>query len=276
MNFMKLPDEYAKKDSYFHIIPVAYEGEVTFGKGAAKGPAAILEASEHLEYYDEECKNEPFLHGVYVCPEISEDSEESVILAVSDAVYHVVGFPIVLGGDHSVTIGAVRAQPDDVGVLILDAHSDFRDSWNGSASNHACVAKQASKKHDVLVVGVRSQDADEDAQIKACENMDTIKMHEWSLETFRKKIASLPSKIYLSIDVDCFDPSFIRNTGTPEPGGFTYREVLSMLRILFAEKEVVGADIVEFAPNEHYRAESFSLARLLYKLCAYKVDSSKD
>lgn len=278
LHFMNLPSEYAIFDSFFHIIPVAFEGNVTYGKGAAKGPEAIISSAQHLEYYDEECKNEPFEKGIFLHEYVSANSERECIAKIVEVVMtigQINTFPLMLGGDHSTTIGMVAgiaqntSEPFD--IIVLDAHSDFRDSWNNSPVNHACVSKQLVKNHTVFVAGVRSQDADEAQAIANEPRMRVLHMHNFTFEAFQEQLNSLSKNVYLSIDVDCFDPSFIKNTGTPEPGGFTYREVQDMLRIIFAQKNVIAADIVEFAPNEHYEAESYSLARLAYKIMAYKV-----
>ena len=179
---------------------------------------------------------------------------------------------ISLGGDHSITIAAIKALEinEDFSVIILDAHADFRDSWNGSEYNHACTAKQVSKNHKVALLGVRSMDIDEKKQIEKADDVHLLKAYDFNLTKLKEILPKLKDKVYLSIDVDVFDPSFIRNTGTPEPGGFTWNQVISILKTIFKEKEVIAADIVEFAPKNNFEAEAYALAKLCYKLMAMK------
>lgn len=269
MRWMRLPDEYCGEDSGFFILPVPYEQRPTFGAGASKGAAAIIEASDHLEYYDEQFDCEPFLHGIKVLEPVDS-------LA---ALKPVGGFTIALGGDHAVTIGIAKRLPDDVDLLILDAHADMKFSWNDSQENHACVAKRLSAKRKVGIIGVRSMDVDEARDIAQNRNVRIIKAYDYDGKKLEGLLRFLGEKVYLSIDVDVFDPSFIRNTGTPEPGGLVWEAVIGILQRLFAQKQVVGADIVEFAPQGeewHYRGEAYALARLAYKIMALKTLTFKN
>ncbi len=273
MSWMRLPKEYAGPASRFVILPLPYEGEPTYGEGASKGPDAIIKASEHLEYYDEQFDCEPFEKGI-------QERERITTLGQIREEVRVRGrerFIIALGGDHAVTIGIVQGFEEIHGafsVLILDAHSDFRDSWNGSQQNHACVARRIVGKHKVGIVGVRSQDVDEMRALSENEKVKVLKAHEYSQDELEKILNFLGKKVYLSIDVDVFDPSLIRYTGTPEPGGLTWDQVITILERVFKEKHVIGADIVEFAPHgeeAHYRAEAYALAKLAYKMMAMKM-----
>ena len=259
--WMNLPQEY--RTGKFVILPVSYEKDVTFGKGASLGPDEIIKASEHLEYYDEQFDCEPFLEGIELLSEVKAETPEEMIEKVSIPKYK---FVIGLGGDHSVTIGLTKNLDEDTSIIILDAHADFRDSWNNSKLNHACVAKHLSKKHSLALLGVRSMDVDEAKQIEQNDNVHLIKSYDFNLTKLKEILPKLKDKVYISIDVDVFDPSFIRNTGTPEPGGFNWNQVIAILKVIFREKEVVGADIVEFAPKENFQAEAYSLAKLAYKL----------
>ena len=280
MTWMRLPKEYTGPDSKFVILPIPYEDNPTYGEGASKGPEAIITASEQLEYYDEQFDCEPFVKGIQVLknpiPPNSQKPEAS-IEAISEAVKGLGDkgdkFLLGLGGDHAVTIGIVKGLEEkhkDFSVLILDAHSDFRSSWNGSPINHACVSRNLVKNHKVGIIGVRSQDADEAKEAQENDNVIILKAHAYDEKALDKVLEFLGDKVYLSIDVDVFDPSFIRNTGTPEPGGFTWDRVISILEQVFTAKTVIAADIVEFAPKENYRAEAYALAKLAYKLFALK------
>ena len=280
MKFMDLPNEYCTDNSFFCILPIEYEKDLTYGEGASKGSSSIIEASKHLEYYDEQYDNEPFIKGVFTLEslKLNEVNANESIEKIASVVSGVdCGFLISLGGDHAVTIGTVKGfekKNDNFSVIILDAHSDMFHSWNNSQLNHRCVSQRVSEKHKTLLVGIRSMDKDEKEIIEGNENVDLLKMHEFSIEKFKEKLSKLDSKVYLSIDVDVFDPSFIRNTGTPEPGGLVWEQVISVLKSIFESKEVIGCDLVEFAPIENFRAEAYTLAKLVYKLIALKNNNS--
>ena len=264
MKFMKLADEYSGESSEFCILPIEYEFGLTYGDGASKGPAEILKASEHLEYYDEQFDAEPFLKGIQTLPPVKPKKPEDLLeIAVPDK------FTITLGGDHAVTIGVLKSlekKYDDFSVIILDAHSDFFSSWNDSQYNHRCVSQRAVEKHKTLLLGVRSMDIDEKELIEKNENVSIIKAYDFDLEKLKQELAKMSENVYISIDVDAFDTSFIKNTGTPEPGGFFWNQVIDILKVIFEQKKVIGADIVEFAPKQNFEAEAFSLAKLSHKI----------
>ena len=274
MKWMNLPDEYCNDNSRFIILPIEYEGNLTYGDGTSKGPEEIIKASQHLEYYEDQFENEPFIDGIKLLDPIKPKNEEEMLQKTSEIVeQNKDKFIISLGGDHSVTIGILNGleKNQDFSVIILDAHSDFRDSWNNSKNNHACVSKRISNKHDLSIIGVRSQDIEEHKEIKSSDNVHQINAYDLTLEKVKEVLPNLKEKVYISIDVDVFDPSFIRNTGTPEPGGLEWNTIISILKLIFKEKEVIGADIVEFAPKENFRAEAYSLARLAYKIMALNL-----
>jgi len=260
MNWMNLPKEYAGPKSAVRILPVAYEHNVTFGKGASRGPAAIIRASKHIEYYDEQYDCEPFEKGIYLAPSIRVDKTEQMIRNVKSAIK---GFTIMLGGDHAVTIGALQAHNGEFGIVHFDAHSDYREQWNGSQYNHACVARHFNKP--TVQIGIRSQDADEAKELKQNKLFKTHYAWDHNEDNIKQDIEDLPESVYITIDVDVFDPSLIRQTGTPEPGGLLWYDVLRLLEHTFKQKKVIGIDIVEFAP-ERDESEAYTLARLVYKI----------
>ena len=276
MIWMNLPEEYRTENAKFVILPIAYEKELTYGTGASRGSREIIKASEHLEYYDDQFDVEPYEKGIKVLEPLSlnDVSPEEMVKTVAEAVTKIPTekFLIGLGGDHAVTIGIVNGleqiYSNDFSVIQFDAHADFRDSWNGSSLNHACVTKQISKKHSLLLVGVRSMDVDEKRQMEESKNVHLIQKYDFSLEKIKEILPKLHPKVYITIDVDVFDPSFIRNTGTPEPGGLWWDQIIDALHLIFQQKEVIGADIVEFAPNFNFEAEAYSLAKLVYKIMA--------
>ena len=267
--WMNLPQEY--RGGKFVILPIEYEKDLTFGTGASLGPSEIIKASEHLEYYDEQFDCEPFEKGIKLLEPIKADEPEKMIEKISEEIKnHKNKFVIGLGGDHSVTLGLTKNLDSDTSIIILDAHADFRDSWNGSSLNHACVSKQLSKKHFLALLGIRSMDIDEKTQIENNEKVHLLNAYNFNLTKLKEILSKLKDKVYISIDVDVFDSSFIRNTGTPEPGGFTWNQVIAILKEIFKHKEVIAADIVEFSPKENFQAEAYSLAKLVYKIMALK------
>jgi agmatinase len=277
MKWMCLPEKYSGENSKFIILPIKYEKDLTYGDGASLGSQEIIKASQHMEYYDEQFDSEPFLDGICVeeSLELNHKNPEEMVAKISEVVKkNKDKFVLGLGGDHAITIGMIEGYEEGFSVIVLDAHSDFRDSWKHPL-NHACVSKQISKKHDVLVVGVRSQDVDERKYIDKSDNVEVIYGWEYNLDQVKALLLKLKEKVYVSIDVDIFDPSFIRNTGTPEPGGLSWKEVIEMLKEIFNSKEVIGCDIVEFAPKYNFEAEAYSLARLVYKIFALKNKSNE-
>ncbi|MDP3640170.1 MAG: agmatinase [Nanoarchaeota archaeon] len=282
---MNLPKQY--QHGKFVILPLPYEQNVTYGKGASRGLEEIIRASYFLEYYDEQFDSEPYEEGITLLKplQLKKCTPEQMIETVAETVLQQAEkFVIGLGGDHAVTLGMVKGMEllqeksenqNDFSVIILDAHADFRDSWNGSPYNHACVARQLAKKRDLLIAGVRAMDSDEARMIAERPHVHLLKSHELSLRKIKALLPKLKKNVYLSIDVDVFDPSFIRNTGTPEPGGLLWDQLIDILRLIFQEKEVIAADIVEFAPRENFRAEAYALAKLVYKIMAMKEKKDK-
>lgn len=277
MNFMDLPDEYAK--GRFVLLPIEYEGKVSYGKDSSLGSREIIKASDQIEYYDEQFDIEACMQGIELLKplQLANTTPEQMINIVSDKISKFKNkFVISLGGDHAVTIGLVKGLEklhNDFSIIHLDAHSDFRYSWNDSQFNHACVSKQISKNHSMALIGIRAMDIEEHNEIQQNANIHLIKAYEFGYEKLKQTLDKLGEKVYISIDVDVFDPSFIRNTGTPEPGGFFWDRVINILKIIFEHKQVIGVDIVEFAPEYNFRSEAFSLAKLVYKiisLCALK------
>lgn len=264
-NFMNLPEEYNNKNSQFYILPIEYECNVTYGKGSDKGAKEIIKASHYLEYYDEQFDKEPFLKGIHTLKTIKDYNKISETIQ-----QHKDKFILTIGGDHSITIQTTKNLDKNTSVIIFDAHADMFSSWNNSTTNHRCTTKTISNNHKTLIIGLRSMDIEEKNIIEQTENIETIKSYEYNKEILKKQLKNLTNKVYISIDVDVFDPSFIRNTGTPEPGGFQWNTLIDILEIIFKNKNVIGTDIVEFAPETNFRAEAYSLAKLCYKLFALK------
>jgi agmatinase len=259
------------------ILPFGYEGGVSYGKGAAIGPQAVLEASQYLELYDEVLDTEPNQIGIFTVapPAIAEEPEQMVeqLQAMVQALLEQGKFVVVIGGDHSITNGylrAVRRQYAQFGVIQLDAHADLRDSYDGSPLSHACTMARARElTPHCLQIGIRSMSKAEARRIKE-EGLALYTMQDWRNGRLDLGAAldRLPAKVFLTLDVDVFDWSVISDTGTPEPGGCYWQEAMDLLETVFAAKDVIGADVVELSPDpQSSNARSaFAVAKLIYKM----------
>ena len=277
LNYGYLPEEYSDpENSDIVIIPVAYDGTSTWVKGADKGPEAIIEASANMELYDIETDSEVYKSGIFTERLIGgEISTIEMVEAVVDNVKYYLGndkFTIVIGGEHSVNIGSVKAYAekyDDLTVLQLDAHTDLRDEYNGSKYNHACVMARAKEVCPIVQVGVRSMDASEKDSTNYSRIFFAKDIHN-NMDWIKKVISKLSDNVYITIDLDVFDPSIMPSTGTPEPGGLFQYDVLALLKAVSDKKNIVGFDVVELCPDNSNKAPDFMAAKLIYKLLSYK------
>jgi len=277
LNYGYLPEEHSDpENSEIVILPVAYDGTSTWVKGADKGPEAIIEASANMELYDIETDSEVYKHGIFTESVIGgEISTIEMVEAVVDNVKYYLGkdkFTIVIGGEHSVSIGSVKAHTekyDDLTILQLDAHTDLRDEYNGSKYNHACVMARAKEVCPIIQVGVRSMDVSEKNSVDSSRIFfakDIYNNTDW----IKKVISKLSNNVYITIDLDVFDPSIMPSTGTPEPGGLLWYDVLTLLKTVSNKKNIVGFDVVELCPESSNKAPDFLAAKLIYKLLSYK------
>jgi len=260
------------------VLPIPMECTVSYGKGTANGPEAILDASANMELFDEEAWR-PYWKPGTVHTKLPVDlpaEPASAVEAISDAAREVVAagkLLVGLGGEHTVTaglVGAVAERYAEVGVLQIDAHADLRYEYDGSLFSHACVARRIidDMRLPVVQCGIRSL-SEEEASLVAQRGLSPFWAHERDKEGrwISDAVARLPEYVYVTIDVDGLDPSVMPATGTPEPGGLGYREVLALLRELKNQgKTIVGADIVEVAPIPYDRRTEFTAARLVAKL----------
>ncbi len=273
INFGGLPEQFSgKDDSKIVIVPVPYDGTSTWIKGADKGPGAILEASANMELYDIETGSEVYLKGIYTAePVMENESPEKMVKAVSNRISSCLEegkFPVIIGGEHSVSIGSIRTfalKYPDLSVLQLDAHSDLRDEYEGSKNNHACVMARAREISSIVQVGIRSVDSGELASLETSRAFFAHQIHDNN--KWMKKVTDLLSDhVYITIDLDVFDPSIMPSTGTPEPGGMGWYQILSFLRDVIRRKNLVGFDVVELCPSKKNKAPDFMAAKLIYKL----------
>ncbi len=275
--FAGIPLEYAtKKNAEIVLLPVAYDGTSTWNKGADKGPEAFLEAAENMELYDIETDSEVYKKGIFLADELknfntAEEMVEEVYRNAKKYIGEKKMFSMV-GGEHSVSIGSIRAHNEafeNLTVLQLDAHADLRKEYMGSTCNHACAMHEASLNTNLIQVGIRSMDICEKEYMKKEKvffMQDIIYDEFWLDEVLRQ----MTDNVYISLDLDVFDPSMMPSTGTPEPGGMCWNEVLALLEYVFEEKNVVGFDITELCPNKHNKAPDFLAAKLYYKMLSYK------
>ncbi|MEM8932619.1 MAG: agmatinase [Acidobacteriota bacterium] len=279
----------AWKDAAAVILPLPYERTVSWGEGTENGPRALLEASEYIELYDEELECEPHRHGFYTAPPVIAAAEDpaTALDEIEDEVRrHMAAgkFVVSVGGEHGVTLAPARAAADvfglDLGIVQFDAHADLRDTYHGTPYSHASVMRRVVDDVglSLLPVGLRAITSEEAALIRD-RDIPTIWSHEvhadalsGSTARFEDLLQQLPDQVYLTFDIDFFDPSLIPATGTPEPGGGFWHPTMALLRTLFREKTVVAMDVVELAPIAGQPASDFVAAKLIYKCLGYLFD----
>jgi agmatinase len=272
------PDYYNPFTSQIAILPVPYDGTSTWIKGADKGPQAILDASYSLEYYDIETDSEVYQRGIFTEPEVVGFADPVQLAGiVRQRIERLLAdgkFPVLLGGEHSVSIGAFEAFADkykDLTILQLDAHADLRESYEGSSHNHACVMARGRELAPIVQVGIRSMEREEtnDLEMNRVFFAHAI-FDSHGSEWIDQVVSRLTENVYLTIDLDVFDPSIMPATGTPEPGGMRWYDALALIRRVCARRNLVGFDIVELCPRENLWASDLLAAKLLYKTLTYK------
>lgn len=276
-SYAGIPKEYAGiEKSKVVLIPVPYDGTSTWQKGADKGPEAFLDASENMELYDIETHSEVYKEGIFLTEPIEElDSPEIMVENVHAMVKGFIKrkkLVTIIGGEHSVSIGAIRAFTEfyeDLTVVQIDAHADLRNEYNGSKYNHACAMYEASQTANLIQVGIRSMDRIETLVM----NQDNVFFANDMIEDefwMDNAVDLMTENVYITFDLDALDPSILPSTGTPEPGGLLWYETLEFLKRVFDEKNVVGFDLVELCPNPYDKSSDFLAAKLYYKMLSYK------
>lgn len=283
-NFLAIEDEYSSyNSSKIVILSAPFEKTVSYGKGTANGPKEILKASHYVEFYDEELDRElVFEKGIATLPELKfkDMSTKKGINKIYKQVKKLIAdnkFVVTLGGEHSLSSAPAEAHfeaYENLSVLQIDAHSDFRDEYEGSKYSHASVmARVAEFTKDIVQVGIRAQCIEESKFIK--ENgiktyyMRDIRTGKHGEDWQQRVLDDLKENVYVTFDVDGLDPSVITATGTPEPGGLLWDETMNLFRMIGEKKNIVGFDVVELAPSKYHESSSFVTAKLVYKLLNY-------
>lgn len=287
-NYADINEEYTGfKKAKVVVLRVPYEKTATYKKGTIDGPSAIIEASKKMELYDDELNQETYKIGIHTMAplEVEELKPEDMVEKVYQSTLELLKankFPVMLGGEHSVSIGSVKAFKEiypNISVLHLDAHYDMRDEYFGSKFNHGCVARRISEICPIVQAGTRSLSKEEkdflgtqaNGRVKTISVYDILEMPLW------KDIISnnLTEFVYVSIDLDVFDPSLMPAVGTPEPGGIGWYETLDLLREVSKDRKIVGFDVVELCPIKDQVASDFLAAKLIYRLLGYVFPTKK-
>ncbi|MBX7041325.1 MAG: agmatinase [Ignavibacteria bacterium] len=285
-NFLAIEEKYSGyRDSQICILPVPFEQTTSYGKGTSKGPAAILDASHYVEFFDEELNRELcFEKGI--CSLLPVNLKEKKGKKALDAIYESVKeliddgkFAVTLGGEHTISTSPIRAHFNsysDLSVLHFDAHSDLRNEYEGTKYSHACFASRVCEfTKDLTQVGIRAQCREEYDFIKA-NGIRTfyafeIREGKYGTDWQSAVLEGLNQNVYITFDVDYFDPSLMPSTGTPEPNGFFWDETMKLLKQLGMERKVVGFDVVELSPRKQNPFPDFMTAKLIYKMLNYFI-----
>ncbi|BCS97370.1 agmatinase [Desulfoluna limicola] len=264
-------DEIAPEEALFHVIPVPLEQTVSYGGGTGEGPSAILRSSSQLEVFDG--VSNPSEHGIWTAPPVETyGALEEVVGRIEEATARSISLgkmPVLLGGEHTVTVGALaacKAAFGEIGIVQIDAHADLRDTYEGSPYSHACVMKRACDMgHTVFQAGIRSLSLPEVA-FRKTHPVHHLDARDIAMDGIPETVLpdGFPERIWLTIDVDGLDPSIMPATGTPEPGGLTWYQCQEIIRKAVKGRHVVGFDVVELAPVKGLHFPDFAAARLVY------------
>jgi agmatinase len=282
MNFGDIDARYSSfDDSQFVVIPVPYDLTSTYQSGSRRGPEAIITASGNLELYDEELLKETFLSGIHTMAPLAVDARgpEEMLATIYEEVAEIISYkkiPVLLGGEHTVSVGSVRALAEkhpSLTVLQLDAHADMRDSYQNTPFSHAAVGRRIFEICPLIQAGIRSMSKEEALFIKD-NNIRVLSPEEiednpaW-IDVI---VEGLSDDVYVSIDLDVLDPSIMPATGTPEPGGICWRDLLRLIKRVSDDCTIRGFDVVELCPIPGMVAPDFTAAKLIYRVMGY-IDS---
>lgn len=274
-----LPEPRSFEDSRVVILPVPVDRTTSYVPGTRNGPREILQASSHMELWDEEVGADVHTVGIFTLPEMELPFGE--LQPLMDEIQRVAveilsrdKFLVTLGGEHSITpplVAAAAQQYRGLHVLQLDAHADLRDCYMGTPHNHACAMRRSLEHAPITQVGIRSMSTEE---AQAVGTLKTKIFYDVSMRENPRWIdavvESLGDPVYITVDVDAFDPGIMPATGTPEPGGLSWYETLALLQATFRKRRVVACDVVELSPLPGLMAPNFLCAKLVYKMLAYK------
>ena len=285
-NFLAISEEFSNlENSEFVILPVPYEQTTTYKAGTREGPLAIINASAQVELYDEELGLESYRKGICTLDNLNVTSlgpkrMNEIIYEASKELIHLKKKVVMLGGEHSISWGLVKAYRErypDLSVLQLDAHADLRDEYQENKFNHACIMRRIRELVPSVQVGIRNLSQEEAEYIKTQKKLPIFYAQKMisSDEWMDQAIVLLSDEVYVTIDLDFLDPSIMPAVGTPEPGGILWYPTLNFLKKLARRKKIVGFDMVELAPLPGMVAPDFLAAKLVYKLIGYLVEQKK-
>lgn len=261
------------------ILPVPLDRTTSYVPGTRNGPHEILVASSHMELWDEETETDVHSIGIYTLPEMELpfSSMDDIVREIRRVTAELVNrgkFPVILGGEHSITgpaVAAVASKFPGVSVLQIDAHADLRDTYMGTPHNHACAMRRVLEYARCTQVGIRSLSPEE---ALAAPMLPTEIFYDFNMrlhdDWIERIVDSLGEQVYITIDVDGFDPAIMPATGTPEPGGLGWYEALALLRRVIEARTIVGCDVVELSPIPGNVAPNFLCAKLIYKILSYR------
>lgn len=275
-NFLFLENKYSNIDNAkFIIVPVPFDSTVFSNPGCRDGPLEIIKASRDLEYYDLETDSEPYIHGIHTINpiEVNRGNVEDTIQRINETISEIVKhskIPIIIGGEHSITIGATDAMDDDTVVIVFDAHADLRWGLEGCRYSHACTVRRILDKKKVFLIGVRAVDKEEKAFADQEPRLNLIFSHELNDKKIKDLIDSVSKKkVYISIDLDVLDPSVAPGVTTPIPDGLSYKELTNILKKICNNCNICGFCVTECNPVIERKITPFIAANLIYKMMAY-------
>ncbi len=269
------------------IVPFGLEKTVSYGKGTKNGPKEIIKASHQVELFDEELKKEPYKKiGIRTLkfPKIKNKVEDAItqLAQINNEIISKRFFSMVLGGEHSITSGAIRPftkKYKNLYILHFDAHADLRSEYDGNKFSHATAIRRCLDYKNVKIVSFGIRNLSKNEMSFYLKNKKRIKIfwasdkNNWKISEIEKIFKS--KNVYITFDVDCFDSSLMPATGTPEPGGLFWNDVLPIIKNVCDVSNVVGADINELAPNKNFNSCNFLVAKLVYKILSYVFETKK-
>ena len=276
-NFGGLSARYSNyKNSKIVIIPVPFDKTSSWIKGSNKGPGAIINASRNMELYDIETDSEVYRKGIHTSGSVNAVNGRTLAGKLKTRVSSFLNdnkFVVVLGGEHTVSLGTIQSHSEffkDVSILHLDAHSDMRDAYDGDIFSHACIMARVKEiTPNIISAGIRSTDTSELKNINKRNTFYASHIHH-SRDWIKRAVKKLSDNVYISIDLDVFDSSIMPSTGTPEPGGLGWYDVIDLLEVVSKNRNIVGFDVVELCPSKNNMGPDFLAAKLIYKLLSLK------